>query len=861
MSPVASLTDRALAALGYQRDLVIRDFPVWRGTYDIASVDVAAFAAPPADMTTATIIVSETKTWDPAVWAQLHRNAVALAAPIVMQIDSLAVRIFGVEREDGRLSFLSEIPEDSLFDLEQLRDQLGPDALVSAKWGQRQLTLFPIDVSLLSAAKATVQNELTIRIQNVLRTVASVVGESDSDVRRTALRSSRLVVGALTCALVRDKQGLDLPLGALVDAAQQRYPRYFDWLNSEPSEHELLAETVREISDGISYRGFAPSTVSEVYERVLVTESERRALGIHYTPPELAALLLQSLPVEELPPDERKILDPTCGSGTLLIAGYDRLRSLQPHSWTLAERHNDLTSRLHGRDRDAFAVQITKMALLLHDLTGGNGWNVANDDALRSDLGAVDASIVVANPPWMFAPEVAEGRRGEQANRFVNAILNRLPNRGLMGLVLPSSWLTSFYSRKVRDRLMQECDVFEVWRLPETVFRSARAAPTVICARRRSDVGGHWRVFRRITSRPADLEQFYKTGIATEEYICPDDAPLVAGGLTSALAGRRDLRSLSDYVDVRVNPQPKPSLTAGHPSQPGTHVWLPNARVLHAFGEPPASALVSVRYPDDFHRNSPVAAVASPKVLVGSRWADNPWRLKVGIDLTGVIVRNSLFGVTPKENLGLASPDGLFAVMALLGSGVASLWVDEQATKRSANKGDLLSLPVPQGLNWRLLARIGQELYQAHTDPARLQMATRRLESVVWSAYGLPEDLVGYLTERLAAAPTPEGSIRYAPSRTTLGRQVSDSHLGNGERRIGAVLKVAQDSIHVWINTVTPSDGAAVPLPVRFPGALLYEGATFETDAVTLDRLPNARFWFQTEAWLDDDGLDAFLAG
>ena len=80
-----------------------------------------------------------------------------------------------------------------------------------------------------------------------------------------------------------------------------------------------------------------------------------------------------------------------------------------------------------------------------------------------------------------------------------------------------------------------------------------------------------------------------------------------------------------------------------------------------------------------------------------------------------------------------------------------------------------------------------------------------------------------------------------------------------GEVRIGAVLGVEDDGIRLWINTVTPSNGAKVPLPVRFPGALVHEDATFETDATALEEVEYARYWLQRETWRDDEQLSEYV--
>ena len=59
MSALAPATKAVLTALGYNRDLIFEQFPVWLGARDVMQVDAAVFAAAPADMTTAAMVVSQ----------------------------------------------------------------------------------------------------------------------------------------------------------------------------------------------------------------------------------------------------------------------------------------------------------------------------------------------------------------------------------------------------------------------------------------------------------------------------------------------------------------------------------------------------------------------------------------------------------------------------------------------------------------------------------------------------------------------------------------------------------------------------------------------------------------------------------
>jgi hypothetical protein len=73
---------------------------------------------------------------------------------------------------------------------------------------------------------------------------------------------------------------------------------------------------------------------------------------------------------------------------------------------------------------------------------------------------------------------------------------------GLLGVLLPASWLSADNSANTRTQLSEHFDVFETWRLPEGTFATSSVATAVLLARKRDGLGGHGaRVVRQVTRR------------------------------------------------------------------------------------------------------------------------------------------------------------------------------------------------------------------------------------------------------------------------------------------------------------------------------------------------------------------------
>ena len=121
-------------------------------------------------------------------------------------------------------------------------------------------------------------------------------------------------------------RALDRAPKQLSTQQQRNILQHSKWLkDASDSERSILHDLTYKLGLGIDYRSMAPAILSQVYEQALVDDDIQHELGIYYTPPALAARMLDSLPVELIDPKDRHVLDPACGSGTLLVAAHGPL--------------------------------------------------------------------------------------------------------------------------------------------------------------------------------------------------------------------------------------------------------------------------------------------------------------------------------------------------------------------------------------------------------------------------------------------------------------------------------------------------------------------------------------------------------
>jgi len=225
--------------------------------------------------------------------------------------------------------------------------------------------------------------------------------------------------------------------------------------------------------------------------------------GSYYTPPGLARLVVERTLVPWLKsrrpadPAEVRILDPACGSGAFLIAGYRALLEYfseqKGGELTASERTQILLDSVFGADVDERALDLARVQLLEEADVSGRlpvlGKNLLLGDSLLSPpgapavSGAVDwgaASLdgrsfdaVLTNPPFLtrykrsarlskeeskylaeLYPQV-DISHADYASLFIELALRLIGEDGVAGFVLPASIVKAGSGGPVRQRLAE----------------------------------------------------------------------------------------------------------------------------------------------------------------------------------------------------------------------------------------------------------------------------------------------------------------------------------------------------------------------------------------------------------------------
>ena len=239
-----------------------------------------------------------------------------------------------------------------------------------------------------------------------------------------------------------------------------------------------------------SFEHLPVEIVSHLYQRFV------QGHGAVYTPPFLAALLLDHvMPYGKLSGRER-VLDPACGSGVFLVGALRRLVNLwrSKHRWKQPDVEtlkSILTRSIFGVELDSGAVDLAAFSLALavcdalkpdviwRDLKFNplRGSNLLHrdffdcvvdraDDRRKTSLGKFD--VVVGNPPFESAltnagkelNDTATPERGrlpdkQSAYLFLEQSLALLKPRGRLCLIQPHGFLYNRKALEFRQRILR----------------------------------------------------------------------------------------------------------------------------------------------------------------------------------------------------------------------------------------------------------------------------------------------------------------------------------------------------------------------------------------------------------------------
>ncbi len=225
-----------------------------------------------------------------------------------------------------------------------------------------------------------------------------------------------------------------------------------------------------------------------------VADGQRRTEGVHYTPPEVAAAVIE-VAFDALGQQPAVVCDPSCGGGAFLLSVADRLHCDGVPAGEVVR------SRLVGLELDPDAVEVARRALSRWAQDHGAMVDpqevaVHRGDALqmpterwprRPDDGF---DLVIGNPPFLSQLSLDTARDSERraavvqrfgplgaytddAGLFLLLGMELLADGGVVAMIQPQSVLSARDAAQVRARLRQDGRIVALWAHLGTPFPDA----------------------------------------------------------------------------------------------------------------------------------------------------------------------------------------------------------------------------------------------------------------------------------------------------------------------------------------------------------------------------------------------------
>lgn len=260
---------------------------------------------------------------------------------------------------------------------------------------------------------------------------------------------------------------------------------------TQKERNDKLCKIITKIAEGIADFSTDTDTLGDAYEYLIgqFAAGSGKKAGEFYTPQQISTILSRIVildshdPTTGTKPKLDKVLDFTCGSGSLLLNVRTKLKE-----------QRGTIGKIYGQEKNITTYNLARMNMLLHGMkdtefeifhgdTLLNQWDLLNE---MNPSKKIEFDAIVANPPfslrWEPNDTLAEdfrfknyGLAPKSAADFAFLLhgFHFLKQNGTMAIILPHGVLfRSGAEEKIRTKLLTENSIDTIIGLPSNLFYS-----------------------------------------------------------------------------------------------------------------------------------------------------------------------------------------------------------------------------------------------------------------------------------------------------------------------------------------------------------------------------------------------------
>lgn len=249
-----------------------------------------------------------------------------------------------------------------------------------------------------------------------------------------------------------------------------------------------LRRLIVDLIDKENWSVMSADVKGDAYEGLLEKNAQdtKSGAGQYFTPRPLIQAIVDVI----APKPGETICDPACGTGGFLLAAHDSIVSHHPHM-TKVESKALKEGTFKGWELVQATARLCAMNLMLHGISGlESDLPLQVSDSLAADPGD-RFNIILTNPPFgkkssttIVAEDGKVGRETEIIERddfwattsnkqlnFIQHVRTLLKQHGRAAVVVPDNVLfEGGAGETIRRKLLHECDVHTLLRLPTGLF-------------------------------------------------------------------------------------------------------------------------------------------------------------------------------------------------------------------------------------------------------------------------------------------------------------------------------------------------------------------------------------------------------
>lgn len=244
----------------------------------------------------------------------------------------------------------------------------------------------------------------------------------------------------------------------------------------------LMRQVINVIDNEIDFNNSKHTHIfNDIYEKILKDLQSAGNAGEYYTPRAVTKFIVEMVD----PQLGDKILDPACGTGGFLIDSLEHIRANQVKT---PEDEKLLQNSIYATEKKPLPHMLVMTNLILHGIEApinvqrGNSLAVSLRDITQKDR----VDVVVTNPPFGGIEQemIKKGfptqyQTSETADLFLIMIIELLKSGGRAGIVLPDGSLSGEgVKERIREKLLTECNLHTIIRLPHSVFKPYASVST-----------------------------------------------------------------------------------------------------------------------------------------------------------------------------------------------------------------------------------------------------------------------------------------------------------------------------------------------------------------------------------------------